>query len=110
MSVGVSGNTILRIVVVLLTVIVERQTGLAALREEILCRIGSELRNETLADKAEISGVTIASVTAGVLVIAAIEAALAIAAVSVTEVASEIAVEIAAVSAIAVEFRIVPVG
>ena len=54
MSGAVSGNTIRRIVVVLLTVTEERQTGLEALREEIRYRTASELRNETLADKAEI--------------------------------------------------------
>ena len=74
---------------VLLTVTEERLTGLEALREEIRYRTGSELRNETLADKAEISGVTIAWAIAAVLAIAvalvieAIVAVLAIVAASV---------------------------
>jgi hypothetical protein len=92
MSVAVSGNTIHRIVVVLLTVTAARQTGLAAPRAEIRCRTGSELRKETLADKAEISGVTIELAIAAVLAIAVASVIAAIVVALVTGAALAIAV------------------
>ena len=77
MLVAASGNTIRRIVAVRLTAIAERRTGLEALLEVIPYRTGSELRNETLVDKAAISGATTGWVIAVGLVI---EVVLAIAA------------------------------
>ena len=61
-SVAASGNTIHRIVAVLLTVTAGQRTGSEAPPEVIPYRTVSELHNETSAGKAAISGVTIALV------------------------------------------------
>lgn len=112
--------------VVLLTVTVEQQTGLADPREAIRYRTANEPRNETSVVRAEISGVTIALVIAVALVtgavlaiavalvIAAIVAALVIVVESVTVAVLAIAVvletvAIAVASAIVVESVIVEV-
>jgi len=79
-SVAASGNTILRIVAALHTVIEELPTGSGARREVILYRTASERPREISVDKGAISGVTTASAIAEVL---AIEAALVIVAIVV---------------------------
>ena len=107
MSVAVSGNTIRRIVVAHRTATVERRTGSAAVRAVIHCRTASERRNETLVDREEISGATIALAIAVELAIEeelVIAVELAIAAIAVglgIVVALETAVELA-IAAIAV--------
>ena len=93
---------------VLRTAIEELQTGLAARREEILCRTASARRKETSADRVAISGVmtalaiAAASVIEVALVIVAIVVVLAIAEASVIEVALVIAATAAALAIAAV--------
>jgi len=99
-----SGNTIRRIVVVLLTETVGLRTGLEALPEVILYRIGNGQRKETLVDKAAISGATTvwAIVVASAIEVesatVAIAVALEIVVASGTEAVSGIAVVLAIVA------------